>query len=43
MILLAFVVWLLAHAHPAVHWAADTWSWMCHHVLLTVLILLLGL
>jgi hypothetical protein len=43
MVVLAFVVYLLAHAHPAVHWAAQTWAWMCHHVVVTIIILLFTL
>lgn len=41
MIVFAIVVWFLAHGHPAVTWAAQTWAWMCHHVVLTILGLLL--
>lgn len=40
MIALAFVIWLLAHASGGPAFAVETWAWMCHHVLLTVVILL---
>lgn len=40
MIVVAVIVWILAHIHPHVTWAVETWAWMCHHVVLTVLILI---
>lgn len=43
MILPFFIVWLLSHTSHAPHWALETWTWICHHVLVTVLILILGL
>lgn len=43
MLLPAFIVWILAHTAHAPHWAVETWAWMCHHILVTVLIIIIAL
>lgn len=42
MLVIFCIIWILAHtAHPA-HWASLVWTWECHHVFLTILILIFG-
>lgn len=40
MIVLAFLAWAFHHTD---HTLAVIWTWMCHHQLLTALILVCGL
>lgn len=42
MLLVFFIIDIMAHTNHAPHWATDTWTWICHHVFLTVLILIFG-
>lgn len=42
MLIVAIIIWLLSHHGSHVHWAIDTWAWMSHHVVITILILILG-
>jgi hypothetical protein len=40
MIVPALIIWILARTSSAPAFAVETWAWMCHHVILTIVILL---